>query len=227
LVQRPRALDSPHDTQVPTHALLQQAPSTQNPDWQSPGVLQTWPLAFLPQLPAVQTLGDTQSSLTEHDTRQALPAHWNGAHGIAAPAWHKPSPSQVAEGSSLPLVHEAARHSVPAANFAQPPAPLHRPLEPQLLGMSALHCPCGSGFPAATGEHSPTNPIWLQLTHGPVQARLQQTPSAQFWDAQSVPAVHIAPSGFFPHDPPVHARASHWPLPVQDVKQRPDEESQP
>jgi hypothetical protein len=75
LVQRPRELLSAHDTQVPTHALLQQTPSTQNPDWQSAMPVQIWPLGFLPQLPAVQTLGDTQSSLPVHDARQALPAH--------------------------------------------------------------------------------------------------------------------------------------------------------
>jgi hypothetical protein len=146
---------------------------------------------------------------------------------MAVPAWHSPSPSQMAIGNSLPLVHEAARHSVPAANFAQPPAPLHRPLDPQVLAASALHWLCGSGLPAATGEHSPKVPTWLQLTQGPVQARLQQTPSAHDPDAQSVPAVHAAPSGFLPQEPAVQARASHWAPVVQLPKQRPVAESQP
>jgi hypothetical protein len=75
LVHRPRELLRPHDTQVPTQALLQQTWSTQNPDWQSTAVAQIWPLGRLPQLPAVQTLGDTQSSLTLQATRHAVPAH--------------------------------------------------------------------------------------------------------------------------------------------------------
>jgi hypothetical protein len=75
LVQRPRELLRAHETHVPTHPLLQQTPSTQNPDWQSMAPVQICPLGRLPQLPAVQTLGDTQSSLTVHDTRHALPEH--------------------------------------------------------------------------------------------------------------------------------------------------------
>ena len=130
-------------------------------------------------------------------------------------------------GNSLPLVHEAARHSVPAVNLAQPPAPLHRPLDPQVLAASVLHVLCGSGLPAATGEHSPMVPTWLQLTHGPVHARLQQTPSAHDSDEHSAPAVQAAPSGFFPHDPALQGRASHWAAAVQLLKQRPVEASHP
>jgi hypothetical protein len=34
-------------------------------------------------------------------------------------------------------------------------------------------------MPAGTGTHSPIRSAWLQLTQAPVQATLQQTPSAQ------------------------------------------------
>jgi hypothetical protein len=37
----------------------------------------------------------------------------------------------------------------------------------------------GIGMPAGAGTHSPIRSAWLQLTQAPVQATLQQTPSAQ------------------------------------------------
>lgn len=124
-------------------------------------------------------------------------------------------------GVSLPLVQVATRHSVPMPNFAQPPRPLQRPLEPHVSFASALQRPCGSTLPAATALHSPMVPTWLQLTQGPLHARLQQTPSAQNPDEHSSWFLQTAPSGFFPHDPLAHSRASHCVPLVQAEKQPP------
>ncbi len=45
---------------------------------------------------------------------------------------------------------------------------------------------------------------WLQLTHAPVHATLQQTPSAQNPDAHWLPFVHTAPCGLGPQLPETH-----------------------
>jgi hypothetical protein len=69
-------------------------------------------------------------------------------------------------------------------------------------------------------------PTWLQLTQGPLQARLQQTPSAHDPEAHSPAAAQTAPSGFFPQELSRQSRPSHWPLSVQREKQRPSAGSQ-
>ena len=84
-----------------------------------------------------------------------------------------------------------------------------------------MQTPCGSALPTETGAHSPARPARLQLTQGPLQATLQQTPSAQEPESHSVAAVQTAPSGFFPHELSLHSRPSHWLLLSQTSKQRP------
>jgi len=53
---------SAHDWQVPVQAALQQNPWAQNPDAHSVPAPQAAPIDFLPQLPALQTLGLLQSA---------------------------------------------------------------------------------------------------------------------------------------------------------------------
>lgn len=58
----------------------------------------------------------------------------------------------------------------------------------------------GSAAPALTGAHVPLlTPVLAeeQDEHVPVQAELQQNPEAQNPSAQSLAAVHAAPSAFF------------------------------
>lgn len=140
---------------------------------------------------------------------------------MAVPPLQLPSPSQVLMGVSLPLVQVAVTHSVPTANFAQPPAPLQRPLVPQVDRASTLHCMCGSGLPTATGVHSPSEPTWLQLTHGPWHGKLQQRPSTQLFDWHSLAMLQAAPRPFGPHDPDLHSRPSHWVEAVHAAKHFP------
>jgi hypothetical protein len=92
---------------------------------------------------------------------------------------------------------------------------------PQVLSGSAVQTPWGSIPPTVTGAHSPARPARLQLTHGPLQFTLQQTPSAQNAESHSLAAVHTAPSGFFPHERSLHSRPSHWLLLSHTSKQRP------
>ena len=54
------------------------------------------------------------------------------------------------------------------------------------------------------GAQLPRRPDWAQLTQGPVQAMLQQRPSAQKPEAHCGPALQRAPSGFGPQLPFTH-----------------------
>ena len=73
-------------------------------------------------------------------------------------------------------------------------------------------------LPAGTGEHVPFSPTRLHDRQGPPQAVLQQTPSAQFSDAQSEsPIGHRAPFIFLPQVPFTHRRPSTQSLSVPQV----------
>jgi hypothetical protein len=56
-------------------------------------------------------------------------------------------------------------------------------------------------LPASIGQHEPGRPTWLQATQAPPQRTLQQTPSVQNPEAQSLSLAHTAPRGFGPQLP--------------------------
>jgi hypothetical protein len=68
--------------------------------------------------------------------------------------------------------------------------------------------------------HWPQRPGWRQLTQGPLQALLQQTPSVQWFDSHSAGAVQVAPAGFLPQLPSLQASPAHWLSFAQREKQR-------
>ena len=70
-VHVPAVPASPHDRQAPVHAVRQQVPCSQKPLAHSAAVVHDAPLVRLPQLPALQTLGATQSASRAQVTRQA------------------------------------------------------------------------------------------------------------------------------------------------------------
>jgi hypothetical protein len=82
---------------------------------------------------------------------------------------------------------------VPVAYFAQPPAPSQRPFVPQVAAPWSLQTLRLSRVFAARGVHVPGAEVSAQLRHAPPQASLQQTPSTQNPDAQSVACVHAPP----------------------------------
>jgi hypothetical protein len=96
------------------------------------------------------------------------------------------------------LTHFSGPHTVPAAYFAQPPAPSQRPLVLHIAAPWSLQTARGSAVFAATGVHVPFAEGSAQLLHAPVQASLQHTPSTQKPDAQSAFAVQAAPGTFGP-----------------------------
>jgi hypothetical protein len=67
----------------------------------------------------------------------------------------------------------------------------------------------------------PTDPVWLQDTHGPLHATLQHTPSTQKPEAQSLLFSQDAPLELLPQLPAAHVWPfAHWASLVQRVAQR-------
>jgi len=154
----------------------------------------------MPQLPFTQVLGATQSASDWQVSMHASPLHIEGAQLMGEPTTQVPLPSQVEAGVSAPSRQEDGRQTEPGAARVQAPAPLHLPSMPQLSVDSLLQTPCGSATPLPTGPHSP---FWVgraQLTQAPVQAVLQQMPSAQLPDVQSSSdSQGPRPVGSLPH----------------------------
>jgi len=95
-------------------------------------------------------------------------------------------------------------HSVSRTYFEQLPMPSHLPVVPQVDRPMSWHMPRGSGLSASTGQQVPSRPIRLQLRHGPLQATLQQTPSAQKFEAHCSLRSQIAPIISKPQLPSLH-----------------------
>ena len=106
---------SAQDMQVPVQAALQQTPCAQKLDTQDAAEVQGAPGGSLPQLPPVQTLGDTQSALVVQVALHAAVPQTNGSHMAVVAFRQVPAPSQVRAGVSVDPVHEAAPQVVPAA----------------------------------------------------------------------------------------------------------------
>jgi len=139
---------------------LQQTPSVQKPEAQSPSLLHTAPRGLGPQLPFTQRTPLTQSVLERQVTTQARVAgsQLNGAQIVAGPAL------QI----------------VPAMCRRQPPLPSQVPSRPQVVTSDAGQTAGVRGeAPAGTSAQIPGEPWTLQARHVPVQSLLQQTPSTQ------------------------------------------------
>jgi hypothetical protein len=74
---------------------------------------QAAPIGYLPQLIAVQTLGDTQSVLPPQVVRQAVAPQVYGAHVEFDPTTHLPAPSQRLAAVTVDPVQLCARQTVP------------------------------------------------------------------------------------------------------------------
>jgi hypothetical protein len=89
-------------------------------------------------------------------------------------------------------VQPAIPQTTPATYFSQAPAPSQKPSLPQLDAPSSVQSLRGSVLTSA-GMQVPTFPDAAQVSQIPVQALLQQTPSAQYVEAQSVFALQGCP----------------------------------
>jgi hypothetical protein len=147
-------------------------------------------------MPAVQTLGETQSALVAQVVLQAPLPQTYGAQELVVFA-QVPLPSQDAAGVNADPVQAAAAQPVPAAYFWQAPLPLQSPLRPQVAMPASAHWASGS-WPAGTATQVPTEPGMAHELQIDEQAAPQQTPCAQTPELQVVPAVHAVPLGARP-----------------------------
>jgi hypothetical protein len=120
VVQVPSEPARPHERQMPVQAVAQQNPCAHTFELHSPSPVHVMPLGFLPQLPAVQTFGDTQSVAwvpTVQLPRHAPPvaAHVNGAHDVGDGVTQVPVPLQAGAAVTAAPVQLCAPQLVPAA----------------------------------------------------------------------------------------------------------------
>jgi hypothetical protein len=132
-----------------------------------------------------------------------------------------PAPSQVRAGVSVEPVQLPATHAVPFAYSWQAPAPLQRPLMPQVVTPASMHCVAGVGaWPVGTLVQVPALPVSAQDWQVPVQAVAQQTPWAQKPELHSAAVAQTTPSAFFEQVPPLQTLGdTQSPLTVQLVLQ--------
>src|SRR5947207_3617281 len=191
----------------------QQIPCWQKVELHSAPLPHVAPIGFLPQLPAMQLVGGTQSASLAQMTMHlpSLP-QVNGAHDCAAGPAHVPSPSQRAAAFSIVPVQVCDAQTVPEAYLRQAPVPSQTPSVPQLCAPMSSHSLRGS-VPRSASMQVPTAPCRAQVRQASVQALSQQTPSTQNPLAHSVASRHDVPSDC---RPPVSAPEPSPPGPSFD-----------
>jgi hypothetical protein len=183
------------------HAELQQTPWVQKPLLHWLPAVQAAPFTLRPHERFRHVLGATQSVSTAHAPRQALFRQLKVPQDRLAGVTQAPLPSQVDTGVCAEVpAQTAGLHIVPLSTMAQVPA-RQAPVVPQVVLSVALHFSCGSRVPSGTAVQVPGLAGRSHVLQASVQAELQQTPCAQNPDAHSLPALHSAPGGFFPHEP--------------------------
>jgi hypothetical protein len=108
----------------------------------------------------------------------------------------------------------AGLQGVFSGNRVQLPKPSQSPVVAQVLLSWAGHAE--SDWPAGMNLQRPKEPTRLHDTQAPLQATLQQTPSVQKPEVQSLSFAHLAPFSFKPQLRFTHCwPAMHWELVVQ------------
>jgi hypothetical protein len=171
----------------------------------SVSVEQVEPGGFLPQLPLIQLLGETQAAFVVQVVLQALAVpHLNGSHIKFVPALHTPLPSHVPALVSVDPVQEGGVHCVPAPYCSQAPAPSHLPSFPHVVEAAIGHWLATEGAaPAAMAVHVPCVPVRAQDKQVAAQPVLQQYPCSQYPDAHSAAVVQVVPVTFLPQIVPL------------------------
>jgi hypothetical protein len=201
---------------APAHALSQQTPSTQKPDRHSCPLPQTCPSRLGPHVPLTHAIPSSHSSSFLHAVVQAPSAQRNGWQFWIPGAPHTPRPLHVPGVLRLFPEQVAIVQGVSRGNLLQPPRPSHSPVWPQDMAPALRQMPFGSAVPSLTGQQVPSRLFSAHDTHGPSQATLQQTPSAQKPLTQSSFCWHLAPFMRRPQLFPSHCRPlTHCALDVQ------------
>jgi hypothetical protein len=162
-------------------ALLQQTPSAQNPLAHWVPAVHACPIFALQAPVASQLLVPLQLSPS---SALVTPTH------IPPPpvqAWQAPQEATPQQRPSMqfPLLHSVAAVQVWPAAFLHIPAASHICMPLQLSSPADL-----------TGLHVPSRPVRLHAVHAPVQAVLQQYPSAHAPLAHSPLVWHVCPAAF-------------------------------
>jgi hypothetical protein len=226
-LQVPALPATAQDMQVPVQVVAQQTPCWQRLVAHSDPDEHEVPFGFNEQLPALHTVGETQSASALHVVLQLfivvashtrLPGQLPGVTVLQVPA-----PSQVAAGVSTDPVQLAGAHCVPLGQLRQCPAPSQRPSVAQPEAAVIVHWVSVAGaWPAGMGEQVPAEPLSAHDRQVPVQAELQQTPCAQKPDTQDEAVVQGAPGGSLPQLPLVQTfGATQSALVVQVTLQAP------
>jgi len=113
--QRPSAMGKAQKRHLPVQASLQQTPSAQKPDLHWSAFWHAWPSPRLPQLPATQVAGATQSASVAQASRQVSLPHMKGSQEMAGPSRQLPRPSQLPAGTMLPPAQDEGLQTLPAA----------------------------------------------------------------------------------------------------------------
>jgi hypothetical protein len=189
----PPVLAAEHAVQAPVQAVLQQNPSTQLPEVHWLAAVHAVPFAaFAVQVVPEQKSPEMQSVSAAQLVLQAVAPHTSGVQLVVVAAGQLPAPSQLAAAVATPFAQLAARHEVVEGALAQAPPAAQAPVLPQ-GGAAAQRV---SVVPAASAEQVPLVPPVLAAEHAvqaPAQAVLQQNPSTQLPDRQSVAAVQAVP----------------------------------
>jgi hypothetical protein len=135
-----------------------------------------------------------QSVLLAQDVLQAVAPHAYGLHALFTGTLHAPEPLHVAASdcSFLTLSQLAALHTVDGPAYTQPSRLLPSHEDPHVVPYAAHAGREPTGAPDAA-LHVPTLPAMLHASHCPVQVVSQHTPSTQFHDAHSAPALQAVP----------------------------------
>jgi hypothetical protein len=199
LRQVPSLPATAQERHVPVHVVPQHLPCAQNVELHSSPLPQVAPIGFLPQLPATQLLGATQSASDVHVVRQVLPsgAHWNGVQGSVVAPEQPPALSHVPVVVRMNPTQASAAHTTPAFPLkrAHAPVPSHTPVVPQVVAASVGQRSPGS-VPWNAGRHVPSVPGFRQVKQARLHPSLQQTPSTHWPDPHSAELVHGSPRGF-------------------------------
>jgi hypothetical protein len=163
----------------------------------------------------------TQSALVWQWFTQALAVHWNGSQSCTPGDRQAPMPLQVPAVLSRSPLHDGGTQTVSAAYLEHPPIPSQTPDCPQVDAGLFTQTPWGSAAPSVVGEQVPIRPDCAQLTQGPMQAVLQQMPSAQKPEAHCDPALQRAPVGLGPQLPFTHFEPTQSPSELQVAAQVP------
>jgi hypothetical protein len=220
-----------HASQPPLHAELQQVPSTQLPDWHSPGALQAWPSASLPthtRAPAsvtAQRVPGLQSESALHDSLQpSVPLQSVRPHSF----WGSVPAAMGAQVPRCPATLHASHAPVQSVAQHTPSTqrpPRHSASTPQDTPLA--FCPTHAPLMQAAFALQSEGPL-----HGSAQADAPLQTALPHSSPGSVPlacavqvprlperlhASHVPLHALLQHTPSTHCPEAHCPEPAQDV----------